>query len=169
MGILSFFSGSPKYFDKKITPKCDYCHFGKRSKDGDKVLCEKIGIADQNYSCNKFIYSPLKRIPVKQLKFVGSIANEDIYMESKSDRDEKEKELAEEKAKKSDDKAKKDAKTAEESKTEDKADIKDEKSDVKAESTENTVKEEKSEENVSAESDNKTENTETEKAENSAE
>ncbi|MBR1823571.1 MAG: hypothetical protein IJ779_04990 [Ruminococcus sp.] len=90
MGLFSIFSGGAKYFDKHIDPKCDYCQFGKRTKDGNKVLCEKRGLVEQTYSCNKFIYSPLKRIPVKQLNFVGSIADEDIYIESKSDREEKE-------------------------------------------------------------------------------
>lgn len=79
-----------KYFDKHITPKCDYCQFGKRSKAGNKVLCEKRGMVDCNFSCSKFIYSPLKRIPVKQLNFVGSLADEDIYIESAGDRAEKE-------------------------------------------------------------------------------
>lgn len=90
MGLFSIFSGGTKYFDKHIDPKCDYCQFGKRTRDGNKVLCEKRGLVEQTYSCNKFIYSPLKRIPVKQLNFVGSIADDDIYIESKSDREEKE-------------------------------------------------------------------------------
>jgi len=90
MGLFSIFSGGTKYFDKHIDPKCDYCQFGKRTRDGNKVLCEKRGLVQQTYSCNKFIYSPLKRIPVKQLNFVGSIADDDIYIESKSDREEKE-------------------------------------------------------------------------------
>ena len=72
--------------------KCDYCQFGKRAKDGNKVLCEKKGLVDSNYSCGKFEYSPLKRIPVKQLNFVGSLADEDIYIESIGDRAEKEEE-----------------------------------------------------------------------------
>ncbi|MDD7185375.1 MAG: hypothetical protein PUH54_06835 [Oscillospiraceae bacterium] len=65
-----------------MPPKCDYCHFGKRAKSGNKVLCEKSGLVDCTYSCGKFVYSPLKRIPVKQLKFAGSLADEDIYIES---------------------------------------------------------------------------------------
>lgn len=89
MDLLSFFKGG-KYFDKNIQPKCDYCQFGKRAKDGNKVLCEKRGLVDCNYSCGKFVYSPLKRIPVKQLNFVGSLADEDIYIESAGDRAEKE-------------------------------------------------------------------------------
>ena len=89
MDLLSFFKGG-KYFDKNIQPKCDYCQFGKRAKDGNKVLCEKRGLVDASYSCGKFVYSPLKRIPVKQLNFVGSLADEDIYIESADERAQKE-------------------------------------------------------------------------------
>ncbi|MBP3309472.1 MAG: hypothetical protein J6L05_01485 [Ruminococcus sp.] len=92
MGILSIFKGG-NYFDKAIQPKCDYCQFGKRAKDGNKVLCEKKGLVESNYSCGKFTYSPLKRIPVKQLNFVGSLADEDIYSESAGDRAEKQAEI----------------------------------------------------------------------------
>lgn len=91
MDLFSMFKGG-KYFDKHITPKCDYCQFGRRAKDGNKVLCEKRGLVNCNDSCGKFIYSPLKRIPVKQLNFVGSLADEDIYIESAGDRAEKEEE-----------------------------------------------------------------------------
>lgn len=84
MDLFSMFKGG-KYFDKHMAPKCDYCQFGRRAKDGNKVLCEKRGLVDCNYSCNKFVYSPLKRIPVKQLNFVGSLADEDIYIESAGD------------------------------------------------------------------------------------
>lgn len=89
MDLFSIFKGG-KYFDKHIEPKCDYCQFGKRAKDGNKVLCEKRGLVNCSDSCGKFIYSPLKRIPVKQLNFVGSLADEDIYIESADDRAEKE-------------------------------------------------------------------------------
>lgn len=89
MDLFSIFKGG-KYFDKHMAPKCDYCQFGRRAKDGNKVLCEKRGLVDCNDSCNKFVYSPLKRIPVKQLNFVGSLADEDIYIESAGDRAEKE-------------------------------------------------------------------------------
>ena len=98
MGFLSLFQSGAKYFDKKIDPKCDYCTYGKRTKDGNRVLCEKRGLVEQNYSCKAFIYSPLKRIPVKQLRFVGSIADDDLYIESKGDRSDKEKEKEKESA-----------------------------------------------------------------------
>ena len=91
MGFISLFKKS-NYFNKKINPKCDYCQHGKRTREGNKVLCEKSGMVELNYSCGKFIYSPLKRIPVKQLNFVGSLADEDLYLESAGDRAEKEKE-----------------------------------------------------------------------------
>ena len=88
MGLFSSF-GKTKYFDSNITPKCDYCQHGKRTKDSNKILCEKKGIVSPDDSCGKFAYSPLKRIPVKQLNFVGSIADEDLYIESAGDRSEK--------------------------------------------------------------------------------
>ena len=90
MDFASIFKSGGKYFDKSIEPKCDYCRFGKRAKDGNKVLCEKKGLVDCNSSCGKFIYSPLKRIPVKQLNFVGSLADDDLYRETASDIAEKE-------------------------------------------------------------------------------
>lgn len=100
MGILSMFKKG-NYFDKSIAAKCDYCKFGKRAKDGNKIICEHRGLVDPNNSCGKFEYSPLKRIPVKQLNFVGSLADDDIYIESAGDRAEKEaeKKSAEEKNK----------------------------------------------------------------------
>ncbi len=113
MGIASLFRGG-KYFDKNIQPKCDYCQFGKRAKDGDKVLCEKKGLVASDSSCGKFIYSPLKRIPVKQLNFVGSLADDDIYIESAGDRAEKEEEQ-QANTKKSDSNKTEDAKTEAES------------------------------------------------------
>lgn len=89
MGILSMFKKG-NYFDKSIAAKCDYCKFGKRAKNGNKIICEHRGLVDPNNSCGKFDYSPLKRIPVKQLNFVGSLADDDIYIESAGDRAEKE-------------------------------------------------------------------------------
>ncbi len=44
-------------------PRCEYCKYGKLSADGDKVLCPKKGIMDKYYSCKKFRYDPLKRVP----------------------------------------------------------------------------------------------------------
>lgn len=127
MDLFSLFKGG-KYFDKHIEPKCDYCSFGKRAKDGNKVLCEKRGLVDSNFSCGKFVYSPLKRIPVKQLNFVGSLADEDLYIESAGDRadkaEEEQKNSADNKAEKADSKnepAKSEAEKAEEKPAEEKS------------------------------------------------
>ena len=92
MGIFSIFKSGTNYFDKKITPKCEYCQNGKRTNAGDKILCEIKALVDPNYSCNKFVYSPLKRIPVKQLDSVGILDDESLYVESAGDRAEKEEE-----------------------------------------------------------------------------
>ncbi|MBR4201752.1 MAG: hypothetical protein IKQ91_10905 [Oscillospiraceae bacterium] len=71
MGLFDVFSKGGKYFGKAIEPKCEYCEHGKRSSDGNKVLCTKKGMVDASFHCPKFQYSPLKRIPVKQLERVG--------------------------------------------------------------------------------------------------
>lgn len=76
MSILDIFQKGGKYFGKEIQPHCEYCDFGKRAKDGDKVLCDKRGLVDASFCCNKFVYSPLKRIPVKQLDRVGFLSDE---------------------------------------------------------------------------------------------
>ena len=73
MGLFDVFSKGGKYFGKAIEPKCEYCEHGKRSSDGNKVLCTKKGMVDAGYHCTKFLYSPLKRIPVKQLERVGGL------------------------------------------------------------------------------------------------
>lgn len=92
MSIFSIFKSGGNYFNKKITPKCDYCQYGKRTNAGNKILCEIKALVDPDFSCNKFVYSPLKRIPVKQLNSVGILGEEDLYLESAGDRAEKEEE-----------------------------------------------------------------------------
>ena len=71
MGLFDVFSKGGKYFGKSIEPKCEYCEFGKRAKDGAKVLCERKGLVEASFHCPKFVYSPLKRIPLKQMQKVG--------------------------------------------------------------------------------------------------
>lgn len=71
MGLFDVFSKGGKYFGKAIEPRCEYCEFGKRAKDGDMVLCSKKGLVNSSDHCPKFTYSPLKRIPVKQMEKVG--------------------------------------------------------------------------------------------------
>ncbi len=78
---MGLFAKKTNYFDKKVTPACGYCLHGKRTKDGSRILCEKQGLMDEDKSCGKFVYSPLKRIPVKQLKNEGAVGDEAMYAE----------------------------------------------------------------------------------------
>ncbi len=84
MDLSSLFKKT-QYFNKKIEPSCSYCQFGKRTKDGGKILCEKQGLMEETASCPKFTYSPLKRIPVKQLENEGAVADEEMYVEVKEE------------------------------------------------------------------------------------
>ena len=82
MGLASLFRRrKTNYFKSSIEPQCAYCQFGNRTKDGGRILCEKRGLMEENSSCKKFVYSPLKRIPVKQLNIEGAITAEEMYVE----------------------------------------------------------------------------------------
>ncbi|MBR0486000.1 MAG: hypothetical protein IJJ69_14690 [Oscillospiraceae bacterium] len=81
MGLFDIFKKKTYYFDKNIAPSCSYCQFGKRTKDGGKILCEKQGLMEETQSCKQFIYAPLKRIPNKQLKIEGALTEEEMYLE----------------------------------------------------------------------------------------
>jgi hypothetical protein len=57
-----------KLFGKNIEPACEYCAFGKITSDRKMVACEKCGIVAPFYSCRKYYYDPLKRVPKKANK-----------------------------------------------------------------------------------------------------
>lgn len=99
MGLGDLFQKKTNYFDKKITPKCGYCQYGKRTKEGNRILCSKtVNLKEESDSCGKFIYSPLKRVPVKQMNNEGFVADEEIYAEIKEEEAPEEKKAAEKKA-----------------------------------------------------------------------
>ncbi len=109
MGLSDLFQRKTNYFDKKMAPQCGYCQFGKRTKDGNRVLCSKtVSLKEETDSCGKFIYSPLKRVPVKQLRNEGFVTDEEIYAEIKDD------EPAEKKSEKEEAKPAEETKPAEE-------------------------------------------------------
>ena len=54
-----------KLIGDNIEPKCAYCKHSKAAPDKTKVLCPKKGVMDLDYSCKKFSYDPLKRVPVR--------------------------------------------------------------------------------------------------------
>lgn len=55
-----------KFFGANIEPACEYCEHGKRTKDYQMVLCKYKGAVAPYFSCRKFLYSPLLRIPKPQ-------------------------------------------------------------------------------------------------------
>lgn len=81
MGLRDLFRKKTYYFNKKIPPQCAYCAHGKRTKDGGRILCTKQGLMEENSSCGKFLYDPLNRIPVKQLRIEGALTEEELYRE----------------------------------------------------------------------------------------
>ncbi|MBC8570859.1 hypothetical protein [Zongyangia hominis] len=54
-----------KLFGGRIEPECLYCAFGRPGRDGIMILCQKHGVVAPHYSCWKFSYDPLKRVPKK--------------------------------------------------------------------------------------------------------
>jgi hypothetical protein len=52
----------PRLFNKYIEPSCSYCRFGTHIGNGE-IACMKLGVVETNFSCKKFSYDPLKRVP----------------------------------------------------------------------------------------------------------
>ena len=46
---------------------CAYCEKASGIYDEDTMICQSRGIVSKAYSCRKFIYDPLKRIPPKAI------------------------------------------------------------------------------------------------------
>ncbi|MBP0981455.1 MAG: hypothetical protein J5968_04550 [Oscillospiraceae bacterium] len=53
----------PKLFKTDIEPSCAYCEFGSLSQDKSAILCPKKGIVSADFSCKKFVYDPISRVP----------------------------------------------------------------------------------------------------------
>ncbi len=51
--------------NKSIEPKCEYCIYAKIPDDRCEALCVKKGVVELDFSCKKFKYDALKRIPTK--------------------------------------------------------------------------------------------------------
>lgn len=63
-----------KLFGNNIKPSCKYCALGTALGD-DKIQCSKFGVVKSYDSCKKFEYSPLKRIPKKEIQLANSEVN----------------------------------------------------------------------------------------------
>ena len=42
---------------------CAFCDKSSPLADGEHMLCKKNGVVDCGYTCRKFKYDPLKRVP----------------------------------------------------------------------------------------------------------
>ena len=50
-------------FDKNIEPLCKYCSNSTELADNKFLICGNRGVVEVDYSCKKFKYNPLKRVP----------------------------------------------------------------------------------------------------------
>lgn len=48
-----------------IEKVCAYCEHASPLKDKDYMLCSVRGVVSASFSCRKFLYDPLKRIPAR--------------------------------------------------------------------------------------------------------
>lgn len=52
-------------FSKDVQPCCACCLNGRQPGYGENILCKRFGIVNPGFSCKKFRYDPLKRVPVR--------------------------------------------------------------------------------------------------------
>ena len=52
-------------FGKNIKPACKYCEAGVKGDNDNSIICGVFGEVKSDDACAKFVYAPLKRIPVK--------------------------------------------------------------------------------------------------------
>ena len=56
---------------------CLYCENASPLPNSDEVICKTKGVVSEDYSCRKFLYDPLKRIP-NQAPKLPSIDPDDL-------------------------------------------------------------------------------------------
>lgn len=49
--------------ENEISKCCAYCEKATVLASEDYVLCSKRGVVSQTYSCRRFSYDPLKKVP----------------------------------------------------------------------------------------------------------
>lgn len=65
-------------FSKEIIPMCLYCEYGKKIMATDDVICPKKGIVKADFSCKKFKYTPINRVPPKKSSVTVEYTKEDF-------------------------------------------------------------------------------------------
>ncbi len=68
-----------KRFGSRIQPACEYCKHGEPASDGQMILCHNKGIVAPYFTCRKFIYDPLKRVP-KRVHQLPQFSPEDFSL-----------------------------------------------------------------------------------------
>lgn len=51
----------------EIEKVCAYCEHAAKLKDDNFMLCESRGVVASSFSCRKFLYDPLKRVPSRPI------------------------------------------------------------------------------------------------------
>ncbi len=72
-------------FGKKKKPApdlphlCEFCEHAALINDECNVLCDRRGIVNREYSCKKYVYDPLKRVP-RTLPPLPKLSEEDLLL-----------------------------------------------------------------------------------------
>lgn len=69
-----------EYIHSEYPKCCQYCENGTLSFDDSAVLCEKKGIVDPEDCCKKFVYDPLKRVPLEMKLSFEQYSPEDFSL-----------------------------------------------------------------------------------------
>lgn len=52
-----------KLYGNAVIPRCIYCEHGSAVQESDHINCRYKGVVTDGYSCRRFRYDPLKRVP----------------------------------------------------------------------------------------------------------
>ena len=52
-----------------IVKMCEYCRFAGHIAGTEDMLCDKKGVVPKGYTCRRFLYDPLKRVPRRLPEF----------------------------------------------------------------------------------------------------
>lgn len=69
-----------KLYGNTVQPSCEHCVHGRKSFDGNVVLCVRKGVMPLYHHCRRFQYDPLKRVPYRQPS-LGHYTEEDFRIE----------------------------------------------------------------------------------------
>ncbi len=69
-----------KLYGNTVQPSCEHCVYGRKSFDGNAVLCEQKGVMPLYHHCRRYRYDPLKRVPYRQ-PALATYTEEDFQIE----------------------------------------------------------------------------------------